>query len=72
MTSFIIDNYVVSKFMDNGIHIRSIKLETKLNAGLNIDSLHKITLGNKLKDNRLLQLLSDGFITFENLILFDI
>ena len=67
MNSIIIDNCVVSKFMDNGIKITPISLIKKQNSTFNIHSLQKITYGNRLEDNRILNNLSTGILTFEDL-----
>ena len=39
MESIIIDNCIVSKFMDNGIRITPIRLAKKMKPSLNIDLL---------------------------------
>ena len=63
MESFIIDNLIVSKFMDNGISISPINLAK--NPSLNIDGLQKITYGSKVKDHIILSQLSHGTLTYE-------
>ncbi len=66
MKSIIIDNCIVSKFMDNGIRIRPIKQAEQTN--LRIRLLQKITYGNREKDNNILSLLASGAMNFEDLI----
>ena len=67
MNSVIIDNCVVSKFMGNGLKITPISLKKKQNPTFNIHSLQKITYGNRVEDNKILNKLSDGILTFEDL-----
>ena len=67
MNSVIIDNCIVSKFMENGVRIMPIRLKQKLNPNFNIHSLQKITYGNKSADNRILCNLSNGILKFEDL-----
>lgn len=67
MNSVVIDNCIVSKFMGNGLRIRPINLEKKLNPKFNINSLKKITYGSRLNDAKILQQLSDGILKYENL-----
>ena len=62
-----IDNCVVSNIPNNGVKIRSIKLERKMNPTLNIEGLHKISFGSKKEDNRIISLLCDGVWYFEDL-----
>jgi hypothetical protein len=54
--------------MGNGVKIRTINLECKLNPAFNIDSLKKITFGNKVEDNKIIQKLCDGILMFEDLL----
>jgi hypothetical protein len=63
----VIDNCVVSSFPNNGIRIRTIKLERKMNSDLNIEELQKISFGSKKEDNRVISLLCDGVWNFEDL-----
>jgi hypothetical protein len=65
--SVIIDTCIISKFM-NGIKISSIQLEKKHNPMLNINLLPVIHTGNRWSDIRLIQMLSDGMITFDALL----
>ena len=67
MNSVIIDNCIVSKIMGNGLRIRPISLEEKMNPTFNINSLKKITYGNRLDDNKIIQQLSDGILKYEEL-----
>ena len=67
MNSVIIDNCVVSKFMENGVRITPINLKQKLNPNFNISSLLKITYGSKVKDNKILSDLCEGILKFEDL-----
>lgn len=66
MEAVIIDNCVVSRFMTDGLSIKPIKLAVK-NPNFNLLSLDKITYGNRLKDNRVLQQLADGLVNFDDL-----
>lgn len=68
MESIIIDNCIVSKFMDNGVCITSIKLAKKENPLLNINSLQKITYGSRKNDNLILTKLSNGTLKYEDII----
>jgi hypothetical protein len=67
MNSVIIDNCIVSKFMGNGLRIRPISLEKKLNPTFNINSVKKITYGSRIKDNQIIQQLSDGILKYNDL-----
>lgn len=67
MNSVIIDNCIVSKIMGNGLRIRSINLEKKLNPTFNINSVKKITYGSRLKNNKIIQQLSDGILKYDDL-----
>lgn len=67
MNAVIIDNCIVSKFMGNGLKIRPISLEQKINPSFNINSLKKITYGSRLNDNKIIQQLSDGILKYEDL-----
>lgn len=68
MNTIVIDNCIVSKFMENGISIKPIHLAKKINPQLNIDSLQKITYGDKQKDNYVISQLIDGQLKYEDLI----
>lgn len=59
MNSVVIDNCIVSKFMENGTRICPIRLAKKMNPSLIVDSLPRITYGNRMKDNEILFKLSD-------------
>ena len=67
MDSIIIDNCIVSKFMDNGIKITPISLEQKMNPTFNVGSLKKITYGSRVEDNHILHKLSEGVLKYEDL-----
>ena len=67
MNSVVIDNCIVSKFMGNGLRIRPISLEKKINPTFNINSLKKITYGSRLKNSRIIRQLSDGVLKYEDL-----
>jgi hypothetical protein len=67
MNAVIIDNCIVSKIMGNGLRIRTISLEKKITPSFNINSLKKITYGSRLKDNKIIQQLSDGILKYEDL-----
>ena len=67
MNSVIIDNCIVSKIIGNGLRIRPISLEEKMNPTFNINSLKKITYGSRLDDNKIIQQLSDGILKYEEL-----
>lgn len=62
----IIDNCIVSKY-ENGNSITPIKMLKKMNSKLEIDSLPKITLGSRKKDNLLITRLCDSLIGFDDL-----
>lgn len=53
--------------MGNGLKITPISLKIKQNPTFNIHSLQKITYGNRVEDNKILNKLSDGILTFEDL-----
>jgi hypothetical protein len=53
--------------MGNGLKITPISLKKKQNPTFNIHSLQKITYGNRVEDNKILNKLSDGILTFEDL-----
>lgn len=67
MNSVIIDNYIVSKFMENGVNIQHIRLELKLNPNFDLNLLQKITYGNRTQGYQLIQQLSDGILKFHDL-----
>jgi len=67
MDSIVIDNCVVTKLMGNGLRICSIKYAEKHRLA-NINTLKKITTGNKKKDNKLIQQLSDGKLSFNDVL----
>ena len=67
MNSVVIDNCIVSKFMGNGLRIRPISLQKKINPNFNINSVKKITYGSRLNDSKILQQLSDGILKYEDL-----
>ena len=67
MNSVIIDNCIVSKLMGNGLRIRPISLELKMNPNFNINSLQKIGYGSRLNDNKIIQQLCDGILKYEDL-----
>jgi len=67
MNSVVIDNCIVSKIMGNGLRIRPISLENKLNSNFNINSLQKIEYGSRLKDNKIIQQLCNGTLKYEDL-----
>lgn len=64
MDCVIIDNQVVSKFMGNGIRICSINYAEKC-LKMDTNNLIRIRTGSKIGDNKLLQQLSDGMVSFE-------
>lgn len=66
MEKIIIDNCVVTNY-DNGICVRSIKLENKLNKNTNINNLKTISYGNRQKDNKIIQQLCNAKITFQEI-----
>jgi hypothetical protein len=53
--------------MGNGLRIRPISLEKKLNPTFNINSVKKITYGSRIKDNQIIQQLSDGILKYNDL-----
>ncbi len=63
----IVDNCIVVK-RKYGIQILSIKLAQKQNPNLNINEIQMFTTGNKINDHRIIQDLSDGIISFDELI----
>ena len=67
MNSVIIDNCIISKFNGNGLRIRSISLHKKICPTFDIKSLKKITYGSRMKDNQIIQQLSDGILQYEDL-----
>ncbi len=60
-SAIIIGNWVVSKFMDNGIRISPLKWKGS-------NPFEPITTENKDEANRILQNLSDGKLTYDELI----
>jgi len=68
MEHIIIDNCVVSKFNANGLSISSKNLFGKKHPQVNIDSLPVILTGNRQTDNNLLHKLSDGLMSFDELV----
>lgn len=68
MNSVIIDNCIVSKFMDNEVNVCPIRLAKKLNSKIDINSIPKITYGNRYEDNKILSKLTSGKLNFDDLI----
>lgn len=64
----IIDNCVVFKH-DNGIQIVPFKLMKKLYPTVKLDNIKIIKSGNRYSDNKLISHLSDGIMSFEDLIM---
>ena len=60
-SAIIIGDWVVSKFMDNGIKISPLKWK-----GVNM--VEPVTTEDRYEANRLLQNLSDGKVTYDELI----
>ena len=67
MTSIIIDNCVVTGSSNQSVCIRSIKMYTKMYPHVKLELLPKITFGSRQKDNRIISLLCDGKLKFENI-----
>jgi hypothetical protein len=68
MNQFIIDNCIVSRIRDGyGIRVSSIKMAKKMNPNLEIETLPKITYGNRKIDNLIISNLINGVIKFEEL-----
>ena len=67
MNCVIIDECIVSKIMGNGLKIRPISFEKKINPRFDINSLKKITYGSKQKDNLIISQLCDGKLKYEDL-----
>jgi hypothetical protein len=67
MDQVIIDNCIVSKFMGDGVSIRPINLEKKINPSFDMNSLRRITYGNRMMNNQILSQLSTGILKFEDL-----
>ncbi len=65
MNKVLIDNCVVSKIDNDGVCIRSINLEIKLNKNVNINDIKKISFGDKKKDNKIIRKLCDGVLNFD-------
>jgi hypothetical protein len=67
MHRIIIDDCIITK-MDGYLHVSSIRLLKKQNPNLMIDNIQVVTLGNRLRDNQLIQELLDGIITYDSLV----
>ena len=67
MNSIIIDNCIVSKFMENGLRIIPICLKQKLNPNFDIISLQKITYGSRINDHKIISQLAKGILKFKDL-----
>jgi hypothetical protein len=67
MNSILIDICVVTK-MNNGIRIRSEKMESKFNKRFDCKELERISTGTRQSDGKLLRLLSDGELSYDDLI----
>jgi len=66
----VIDNCIVSNMSHGGVQgvrIRPIRLEKKLNPNFDINSLQKIEYGSRWKDNEIIQKLCDGTLKYEDL-----
>lgn len=66
MNSVVIDNCIVSN-MYGGITILPISMAIKRNPELRIESLQKITYGNRQKDQHMISKLSSGLINYAEL-----
>jgi hypothetical protein len=67
MNRVIIDNCVVSKVGNNGIHICGKSAFMK-RANVDINDIPIVTFGNRIKDNEIIKNLSDGVLKFNDLI----
>ena len=63
-SAVIIGGCVVSKFMDNGIRIRPLKWLDQPK----METMEQFTTESKAESNRVLQKLSDGKLTYDELI----
>ena len=68
MNRFIIDNTVVTKNFPNGIHICRVSFMKKINPTIDINAIPIITYGDRLKDAQVIRDLSNGILTFEDLV----
>jgi hypothetical protein len=68
MQRIIIDHCIVSKHEKGGIWICTIDIAKKMDPMLDIDTIPKISHGNEFKENKLISKLSDGVLTFEDLV----
>jgi hypothetical protein len=66
-TTICIDNFYVNKFQEKGVTIGSLNRFVKKNSEININQLSKISLGNRVLDNKLLGCLSKLLITYDDL-----
>ena len=62
--SFIVDNCVVSKFHGNGIKITPISLLEKKGIDISKKNYQVVKTGSRVQDNRILQKLSDGILSY--------
>lgn len=62
-SAVIIGGYVVSKFMDNDIRIKPLKLAEKSNS-----ITEQVTTESKIEVNLILQKLSEGKLTYDDLV----
>ncbi len=66
----IIDNCIIFKMnYGSGSRITPISLAKKMYPQLVVDSLPKITAGNRVKDNYIISRLSNGTLRFEDLLI---
>lgn len=66
MNRVVIDNLIVTK-LGNGVQIRSINMERKINPNFVLENIHKISYGSKKEDNNIISLLCNGTLKFEDL-----
>jgi hypothetical protein len=66
MDCFIIDNSVVSRVGSNSVRISSISLAKRLH-NIDVDTLPKLTCGNRFQDNVIINKLADGILKFDDI-----
>lgn len=66
-THVVIDNYVVSKIMLNGVRVLPISVMKKIKPDVDISQFPKISMGSKELDDDLISRIIDGIVDIRTL-----
>jgi hypothetical protein len=66
-THVVIDNYVISKIMHNGIRVLPVSSMKKIYPNVDISQFPKISMGSKEMDDDLISRIIDGIVDIKTL-----